>query len=272
MEKSMKPRIAPEIDDLMWNVAESADSQAIEQFGERYPEYRPELGKRLALLRTMRASRPNAPSPRPLRLPNGRPAPAWQRFAVACAAICVAMIGFAGVVYVAKTTAPFPKPVANVEPIVTRPFDASNPTIRKTVPLDEEYHRFAPSNDPNRIQPVRDANPWEKPITVKFDRVALVDALQAIAVQGQLEIEIAPNMPQVEIGFAFERNRPIEILEALGVQHGFSVLIQGPGHVLIVPETKFIDLPNDPDLTLEPTGETPAIDPPELSKPTNSGA
>ena len=56
-------KLPREIDELMWDVAERDDNETLDQFVERYPEFRSELAKRLQMVRGLRGSRPTRPMP-----------------------------------------------------------------------------------------------------------------------------------------------------------------------------------------------------------------
>ncbi|MCH8979010.1 MAG: hypothetical protein IH945_07175, partial [Armatimonadetes bacterium] len=57
-------KLPREIDELMWDVAERDDNDTLDQFVERYPEFRSELAKRLQMVRGLRSSRPTRPMPK----------------------------------------------------------------------------------------------------------------------------------------------------------------------------------------------------------------
>ena len=49
-------RVPNEVDELMWGVAESADPEAIAQFGARYPDCRIELARRIAMVESLKSA------------------------------------------------------------------------------------------------------------------------------------------------------------------------------------------------------------------------
>ena len=53
-------KIPREMDELMWSVAEADDPQATAEFGERYPDLRVEMTKRVKMVRGLKGSRPRS--------------------------------------------------------------------------------------------------------------------------------------------------------------------------------------------------------------------
>lgn len=252
-------RIPQDIDDLMWTVAESGDAAAIEQFGERYPDFRAEMGKRLALVRQFRASRPNQEATPRFQRPVGSVrAPLRWTFAPA-AAILLAALGFAAYQAASYSMRPKPQPIA-VAPIETAPPVQSEPIKVESAQRDPNYRVLEPDRE-TPIQVTPEEVPWEKPIAMKLTGVRLRDALQAIAIQGGLTLELAPGMPDVFVEMEYAGQKPMAILEDMGRSFGFTALDQGQGRVLIVPEVDSAAAPEAPRSEAE-TGRATAIEPP----------
>jgi hypothetical protein len=76
---------------------------------------------------------------------------------------------------------------------------------------------------------------YDKPQTVRLDHVNLLTALDAIAMQCRLHLEVAPDMPNPDIRLDAEGKSGLQILQDLGNQYGFSAFDQGNGNVLIIP-------------------------------------
>lgn len=229
----MRRNIPQELDQWMWTVAESGDADAIEQFGERYPQYRLELANRIQLVAKMKGNRPRSiAAPTMQFAPRAKARPAFSRWAMVgavCAAISVALAGYTAV---QRFSATQPEPL-KPNPISTSSFE-SQPEV-PVVKRDTGYH-VLPENSPEPIPaPEIPQLPAERLITVKFEQVRLLAALEAIAAEGNVQLEIAPNMPDIEIGLEY-RNQPVDvILNHLGDAHGFRLLVQGKGKYLIVP-------------------------------------
>ena len=82
-------KIAPDIDQLMWTIAETGDQRAIDDFEGRFPDLKYELGKRILVLRELRQARQAGAAPRavPHFEPRAPAVPSWQRPAWAGAAV-----------------------------------------------------------------------------------------------------------------------------------------------------------------------------------------
>lgn len=251
----MHRNIPQELDQWMWTVAESGDSDAIEQFGERYPQLRLELANRIQMVAKMKGNRPRSVSAPPLRLAQqSQYRPSFSRWAMVgavCAAISVAFAGYTAVQRFSATQS---------EPTKPTPITASNFSGQPETPIvkrDTGYHvlpEHAPAPTPTPEVPQL---PAERLITVKFEQIRLLTALEAIAAEGNVQLEIAPNMPDIEIGLEY-RNQPVDvILNHLGDAHGFRLLVQGKGKYLIVP-VEFKD-----DESVAGTPENGTLSPPK---------
>jgi hypothetical protein len=238
----MKQRIPREIDDLMWSVVESGDMAAIDQFADRYPMYKAELGKRLGAVRKLRASRPGmeaAHAPRftpksgtTTPLPSRQPR--WAMGLAAAAALSA--LAFGSTVAYRELVLNRPAPVVRVEPVPTDPVEV--PEVAVKGPTTQDYRVYDPDKSgtvPPR-QPEPRVMPWDKPIAFRAEGIRLMNAIEAIAMQGSLTIEVAPGMPDISINLDYQDASAISILRALGQNFGFTVLEQQPGTVLLVPE------------------------------------
>jgi len=89
--------IPPEIDSLIWHIADKADASAVADFSHRYPAYRADLMKRISTVRALRESN----RPRPMAVPAfvypGKVAPVWPKWSLFGAAL----VGIGVLAYVA---------------------------------------------------------------------------------------------------------------------------------------------------------------------------
>ncbi len=230
----MRRNIPQELDQWMWTVAESGDADAIEQFGERYPQFRLELANRIQLVAKMKGNRPRSVSSPPLQFAarSVKPRPSFSRWAMVGAVCAAISVAFAGYTVVQRFSATQPEPLKPT-PISTNSFE-SEPEV-PVVKRDMGYHVLPEKTPEPNPAPEIPQLPAERLITVKFDHIRLLAALDAIAAEGNVQLEIAPNMPDIEIGLEY-RNQPVDvILNHLGDAHGFRFLVQGKGKYLIVP-------------------------------------
>lgn len=224
-------RIPPEIDSLMWAIAEKPDDDAIAEFGQRFPDYRQELGKRLSMVRALKGAKAGVPSmaPRSWQADRAvRPVANGSRlgWALAFAALAaVAFASYAGFSALATRQMELP-PVPTV------------PTAPPSLPDRIVYRETPRPNNPAphvTPQQERPRPPWEQPISVQMEGVPLEVALQAIAQKGGLRLEIAPGLSDVLIVLDYRETRPMDILRDMGPKFGFTALPQAQNEVLIVP-------------------------------------
>ncbi|MFQ3587476.1 MAG: hypothetical protein SNJ74_01345 [Fimbriimonadaceae bacterium] len=224
-------RIPPEIDSLMWAIAENPGDDAIEEFGRRFPDYRQELAKRLSMVRALKGARAGVPSMAPTRWQPDRPArraPGRFRLGWVLASAALAAVAFAS--------------YAGFSALATRqteiPPVPSVPTAPPAMP-DRIVYREAPRPidpaPPIAPPPSRPRPPWDQPISLQMEGVPLEVALQAIAQKGGLRLEIAPGLSEVLIVLDYRETRPMDILRDMGPKFGFTALPQGRNEVLIVP-------------------------------------
>ena len=243
-------RIPSEIDSLMWAIAERPDDAAIDEFGQRFPNYRQELGKRLAMVRALKGAKSAATSMpdtgwRPNRVSWHRATGTRFGWVLAGAGLAaVAFASYAGFsllstrqIEIPPTPALPSAPPAVPDRIVYRE------TPRPPVP--------PPQPAPRQAQP---RPPWEQPISVQMEGVPLEVALQAVAQKGGLRLEIAPGLSDVLIVLDYRESRPIDILRDMGPRFGFTALPQGQNEVLIVPVLPEPTVPNPGDVPSDPLG------------------
>ncbi|MHB8635833.1 MAG: hypothetical protein ACYC96_05110 [Fimbriimonadaceae bacterium] len=231
----MLNRLPPDIDRMLWEVAESQDTNAFDDFEKRFPNLVAELGKRIQLVRELRDARGNA---------SGRPMPTFDRRAPAkvgmpmraVAALCVltvACIGLGAFVVTSRIMRPqaviVPPPNVNVNP----------PQLPAVGPGDEVLPNKTPLPKPESAPTVVE-NPslplYLKPQDVKFERAKLQIAILAVASSGGLEVEFAPNMPNPEIRMDYRNMSALDILKDLGPRFHFTAFKEGPRQILVVPE------------------------------------
>ncbi len=251
-------KIAPDVERLMWLVAESADAQAVADFEARFPELRYELSKRIDMVRELKSSRrlgessghaprfvPSAPGPSPF----GR-----SKFILAFAALSVVAFGsFYATRLIANRQPVKPPPVESAVNTPLNPPEIQhgplNPPAANVRPPTPVVQNPPPTSDP--VMPRTDA-PWDRPQVVRFERIKLHDALRAIASQSGLELEIAPGLPNLDIVTDYQGMTGLEILADMGPRFGFTAFHQGEGRVIVIPAR---------DLGPEGQGDEPTANP-----------
>lgn len=245
-------KITPEIDQLMWAVAEDGDPKAALDFSRRFPEYAAELDKRRAMVRSLKGAKPHGMTveSRPLFAPAKTVKtvsnPAALRLAYGFGLAALGLAVFLITSSLSRGPAPIePAPTAvavvSPSPVAPNPVPEATPT---------------PTNTP-APRPQTPPAPYLVPQDFVLQDVSLIVALQMIGAQSGLTVEIAPGFPDVSVRKVFQQQTAVEVLRALGAEYGFTAFEQEPGKVLVVPARD----PNNQDPIGEP-GEAPLTAPP----------
>jgi len=238
--------ISPEIDRLLWAVAESGSEQARMEFLQRYPTYQAELEKRASLVSGLKAKRPTPDQvvlrpqfkPRPEVKPTKRPYGNWVAGGFALAAVVA--LGYLGARAFSPpapvTTQALPPPIQSqvdppkvANPVEKSPNDAPQeaPENRKVTP---------PASDPSSVPPINDQmNPWQKSQDVKVASAPLQTVLQMVAIRGGMKLEIAPGMSNPTISYEAHSKNAVDIMKDLGHQYGFTPMLDGENTVIAIP-------------------------------------
>ncbi|MGV3617025.1 MAG: hypothetical protein ACO1SV_16990 [Fimbriimonas sp.] len=234
--------IPPEIDTLLWAVAEDESPRAGDEFVARYPKYAGELARRRQMVQGLKGGRPTTTT-----VPRARPAfrPAPERSAVprrtlamvgtlVLAAIAVASYTVATM---AAPPAPDPKPIVSTQ----RPPDTSRPPERdSTPPANDPVFQDPPVQDPE--PPIQDPGPAtnskaDKPQTFRVKGADLEGALTMLGIEAGVKIVVAPGMTKRTIDADYDNVPLSEILSDLGRRFGFTPFDQGDGSIIVVPAT-----------------------------------
>lgn len=235
--------IPPEIDQLMWTLAEEGNQNAQEEFVRRYPTYRQELLRRRETLSGLKTSRPKAPvnatRPIPRFTPKEVAPPRASRGTVATVGV-LALAALALASYTV-TTMLAPAPAHSVEEIPPTPA-TSLPLPKATLPRESTEpnrtveHSTAPENiPPDAVPPVDDTPKWAKPQNLVIKRAGLVSVLQLLGASSGLKVVVAPGMPNPTIAVEYHDTTPIDMLRDLGHRYAFTPFDQGDGSVVVYP-------------------------------------
>lgn len=222
-------RIPPDVDRLMWALADTPEPNALDEFERRYPAYVGELGKRIDMVRRMRGTPLKPDRSRPV--PPFRPVPTqsdWSR-PLTAAAFGLVLLALATASYFA-TRWYLRQEAPNPVPVVEQP-SLEPPSVPEVV--------YAP---PRRFEAPRPAEPKSEterlaPMSVRLEGVPLSAALRAIAEQAGLRLVLAPGFDRIEatVDVDLAEVRPMEAFEMLGRRHGFAAFYQGNREVLVIP-------------------------------------
>lgn len=235
----MKP--TPDVDELMWQLAESGPDEAFEEFFGRYPEHRAELMKRREMVVGLKVAKPiKAKTPRE----NFMPSPGGESTPPRLLALGATVLLMAGVVMATLGTLRFiesRQPVAVAPPTTINPQanQQANPGDQGVSGLPTENPSTPPTQpgtpDPNAQPPL--ILPFEKPVTVVSRRTTLMSALNDVAIQAGITLESAPGMKDVEIELDYRDVPAIKVIQDLGRVYGFTCLQQTTNTGLLVPAT-----------------------------------
>jgi len=235
----MTPRLPPDIDRMLWEIAESQDTHAYDDFERRFPQLVGELGKRIQLVRELRDARGSG-SARPLpefdRRAPARLGPQPKAILVLCAAT-VACIGFGAYVVTARLANPppitRPAPVPLGAPTYTGNPNSGGfnpeasgqgalPPVRPKETPEQQRPQLAPYLTPQKL--------------VEVDRTKLQLAILMVASSGKLEVEFAPNMPNPDIRMEYHNMSALDIIKDLGPRFGFTAFREGGNKILLIPK------------------------------------
>lgn len=232
-------RIPHEIERLMWLVAEDGDPRAVADFEARFPDYRLELAKHIAMISELRGAKRQVRPPDhiPKFVPRHQVTrPVYGRATFAMAALVLAAVGLASysVSVALLGRGGEPAPVREL------------PVVQTTTPKEPQVTRtdsLVPVPTPNDNQvpqsrPTPDPDPLDKPITVQVEQASLSDALQMIASSAGVRLEVAPGLEDELVALNYQGMSAASIFADLGRRYDFTAFPQERGVVLIVPARK----------------------------------
>ena len=267
--------LAPEIDRLMWSIAERRDDAGAAEFQQKFPELAGELNKRLTMVRGLKGAKAlmggasSIPQFQPVNMPT--PIFARPRFALA-GAVGLAVLGVASYWVTTNVIGEPVKPAPLVRPLHEgAPQSAPKPNRSRTftgigvdgdVPVQptvpKVQSQIEGSQRPSKVPTTENSYP---PVSVDEPRhnltlkeVPLHQALQMIGTSCGLKIVIAPKTPNPMVEGAYQGKVGWEILEDLGKKYGFKAFSQGDHEALVVPTIEAWE-PNT-----DVTGETASAD------------
>ncbi|MCU0315351.1 MAG: hypothetical protein MUC92_02030 [Fimbriimonadaceae bacterium] len=248
-------KVPPELDDLMWKLAETDDPQALEEFGDRYPDFRQEMAQRLRMVRNLKGAKPSAKVdrfvPKAEVVPYAEPTPKWM----VPAAIFMGVVSIAFATYAVTT---FAQSQARQEPPVAQNSQQQPPTT----PSDDDYLKKDRStldpNDPGQV-PAQPTNPnpgvasqvppaFKIRVTVRGTDVSLMQMLQSVAAQAGIQLEIPPGFVDQRINCDYQNSEALAVMQDMGRNFGFSAFVQGDRTVLLIPARS-----PDPDTSERPS-------------------
>lgn len=230
--------IPPEIDELMWAIADQDDPNAVFEFEKRYPRYANELFRRLKTVDALKASGKTVPvAPVPVFKNTTAPKPNYRLPALLTTAAILAVSVFA--FYTGSLNS---KP--QVQPTTTtaamdqqaRPEVAMSNELPKQ-PMSVPQQPSQPLNQPIQsptTQPQID-NSGAKLIEMHIESAPLHAAIQLIAQAGKMKVTIAPGLANPNIKIDYDKMTALQMLQALGKDYAFTPLMDGEREILVLP-------------------------------------
>lgn len=245
--------IPPEIDQLLWAVAENPSLQAGDEFVQRYPHYAGELARRRTMVQGLKGGRTTAtPAPRPT--PTFHPAPKVAPPPSTLYAVGGLVLVAVGALSSTLSTALLPRPAKEPAPIHSVPLgpvesgqDAvvRGPSQGPSAVDRRFYGKIVPKPTPTRpILPVPTPEPTFKndgapngipTQTFHVKGAKLLDALTMLGAQARVKIVVAPGLKDQVIDADYESMQLNAILLDLGRKYTFTPFDQGDGSVIVVP-------------------------------------
>lgn len=233
-------RVPPELEGLLWELAENPVPSALDEFGERYPELRAELGRRIATVRSLKGarptgSRPPAFQPRPPARTTWRPLPA---LAGLLALVALGVAGYWGAERISPRSAQVPEPPVSApvdpiegfpqaEPVREKPL-VQAPSVPQSPPRETAPTVPNPAPTPSELYAY-------KPISLQVNGAPLQGAIQLAAANVGLRVDFAPGMINPQVSTDYRGVSARDILGDLGREYGFTVFDQGDGSLLVIP-------------------------------------
>ena len=223
-------RIPPELDSLMWTLAEDGNERAIDEFGARHIEHRAELLRRIAMVKGLRGEKKRVEEPVkaiPRFVPK-EPKSNVPMYIVG--ALVLAAIGALAFVTTILLT---PAPHVPVTPPLYVQSGQSDKVIEVPQPVSTAPLVY-PSVPPVMRETERVEEP-AKPGTLRIDHAPLLSVLDMISQTCGVRIDSAPGMPNPDVVINFRDMTAMQMLRDLGHQYSFTPLDQHDGSILVVP-------------------------------------
>jgi hypothetical protein len=232
----MANKIPEHIDELLWRVAETRDTDLTADFLRRYPAMRPQLATREAMVDALKGARPVPPIATTFT-PSAALAPRRKLWLAPLAAgllIGLAIASYQVVKFAnAEPRQPEKKVVVVPQSPTPKPIDGRQ--IHASPSTDS---RYAPGTAPRPEDPRND----DGLVVLKTD-TSLFAALAAIKAKG-VDIQLMPGLEDMPLTLAPNRDdgtlalEPLSMLQAVKAAGGFEMVDNGPEGILILPTEK----------------------------------
>lgn len=258
----MSMRIPKDVEQLMWLIAESGDSNAAHEFEHRFPDYRFELMRRMSTVKSLRESKPHEKVSVPAFTMKSGPASSAKprAFMVGVFALGLGVFAFGSYAITKQFMPPAEKvPVEVVQPdvpVTVIPKLQGDPSYTQNPPgISTQLPGQASGSTaggqggqlgPTDEQPLtkRDASKesYNQLRDLSIENAPLESVIAMIGQASGLQVEIMPNAntgPTVDfarlVSVDYRQMSGIDMLRRLGEEYHFTLSPQGPGSFLVIP-------------------------------------
>lgn len=266
-----------ELEDLMWEIAESEDESLIADFRSRYPDelHQAALAERIKAVRELKKAKldvapeqPEAPKEPFVPSPAVSESKQWPQYAMV-SLLTVLVLG--ALVFATYSVIRYNDAQAerrSGDTIVIQ----NNPPVSTPEPeAPREPQQAAITESPNTLNPAQPVppedpifNPQNVRVSVDEPRASLTQIFQIVSHRSGLQIQVASGFQDHVVTARYDQIPALEILKDLGRTFEFSVMIQDQVNILILPGRSSYDGGGLPGL-----GEMPQQQQPPLSGPIN---
>lgn len=227
--------IPPEIDELMWGIAENDTPEAVYAFETRYPKYQGELLRRIKTVKALKEQGKAPPAEQSIPKFQARPVkPDSRPFLIA--AVAAVAVSF-GIIFTMLSIRP--NPVVNAPAPQTTVVD-NTPQSAPQNPIPQVEVQNQPPVNPaveaaEKAMREQTAEPKLKLFDLQLSGAKLHDVIQLIGEGGGVTINIAPGLENPDVNVSYTQMTAMEMLKSLGKDYAFSAVIDGEKSILVLP-------------------------------------
>ncbi len=226
--------LPPEVDRLMWAVAENPTPTALDEFGQRYPQYRSEMLRRMEMVKGLRSE------VRPQQAGHRSEIPKFQMREVSPSGPPRGVFLVAGLSIAAIAAASYTA-FSGMRTPPARPKVAFVPRVNEELPKAPPIYYRNPSPPPPTPQPVEPTAVAEqtpqylKPRSFHVRTASLMDALSLVTANTGIHLEAGPGFVNQSVTVDYDNVDTVSILRDMAKQFGFHISDEGGGNFLAIP-------------------------------------
>lgn len=226
-------KLEPEIEELIWELAENPDDiESHNEFVRRYPQHREALAERVAMVKELRQSKPEE-APEEIFVPSpGKPRVEPNRFAIAAATtIFTACLGFAifGAVQLYKAK-------QNDRLVFVESSAGADAAVSAPATEDAASSEMADMAAPPSAAP---ADRFKQQVNINASSAPLSTVLDMVARQAGVRIDSGNNFPNPTVNANYTNASALSVLQDLGRNFGFQVIVQTSSDALLIANSAY---------------------------------